>query len=65
MPTKINTIDKGFLSLDDMEKQHIQEALKLSSGRIFGTDGAAIKLDVNPKTLSWKIKKIGIKRSSS
>ena len=24
-----------------MEKQHIQEALKLSSGRIFGTDGAA------------------------
>ena len=60
-----NKNDKEFLSLDEMEKQHIQEALKLSNGKIFGTDGAAIKLGVNPKTLSWKIKKIGIDKSGN
>ena len=54
-----------FLSLDEMEKQHIEQALKLSNGKIFGEDGAAIKLGINPKTLSWKIKKIGIDKSGT
>ena len=52
-----------FLSLDEMEKQHIEQALKLSNGKIFGENGAALKLNINPKTLSWKIKKIGIDKS--
>ena len=54
-----------FLSLDEMEKQHIEQALKLSNGKIFGESGAAIKLGINPKTLSWKIKKIGIDKSGT
>jgi len=53
----------GFLSLDDLEKQHIKQALRFSNGKIFGNDGAAEKLGINPKTLSWKIKKIGIDKN--
>ena len=56
-------VDEGFLTLEEIEKRHIQDALKLSYGKIFGKDGAAIKLGINPKTLSWKIKKIGIDKN--
>ena len=55
--------NQAFLTLDEVEKQHIQQALKLSNGKIFGDDGAAIKLGINPKTLSWRIKKSGIDKN--
>jgi len=43
-----------------MEYQHISHALRLSGGRIKGRDGAARMLGLNPSTLYFRIKKLGI-----
>jgi len=58
--------DQGgrFLTLEEMEIKHIYEALKQSNGKVFGEDGAAAKLGMNPKTLSSRMAKLGIKKTS-
>ncbi|MRR33557.1 AAA family ATPase [bacterium] len=48
------------LTLQEMEYQHISHALRLSGGRIKGRDGAARMLGLNPSTLYFRIKKLGI-----
>lgn len=50
--------------IDLMVKNNIQQALKLSGGRISGTHGAAKLLGINPTTLASRIKAMGIKRSN-
>ncbi len=46
------------------EKDNIIRALKISQGKVFGSDGAAKLLGVKPTTLSSRIKKYGIRRLS-
>jgi len=58
----LSNLSDEFLSLSEVEKRHITIALQSSNWKIFGEDGAAKKLGMNPKTLSWRIKKEGIKR---
>ena len=41
-------------------KQHIERALKHTSGQIEGASGAAKMLDLNPHTLRAKMRKLGI-----
>jgi len=51
-----------FLSLDAAQKQHILAALKRTKGKISGAEGAAAILQINDKTLTSRMKKLGISR---
>ncbi|MCK5101715.1 MAG: sigma-54-dependent Fis family transcriptional regulator, partial [Cyclobacteriaceae bacterium] len=49
-------------SLEDLEKNHIIDALKKTYWKISGNGGAASILKLNPDTLRSKMRKLGIKR---
>jgi formate hydrogenlyase transcriptional activator len=49
------------MSLDDMERQYIQEVLRHTGGRIPGKGGAAEILGFPPSTLRSRIVKLGLK----
>ena len=49
------------LNLDLVIKNHIQYVLSQANGRIKGENGAAQLLGMNPSTLRFRIKKLGIK----
>ncbi|MDJ1503723.1 sigma-54 dependent transcriptional regulator [Xanthocytophaga agilis] len=54
-PTHIKT-------MDEMERDHILNALKICGGKVFGLGGAAEILNLPPATLYSKMKKLGIKQ---
>lgn len=47
-------------TLESVERKHIQAVLEQTNGRIYGPKGAAVILDLNPSTLRFRIKKLGI-----
>lgn len=53
----------ALLTLDDAMKQHIEQALVATQGRIEGPHGAAALLDINPHTLRARMRKMGIQWS--
>ncbi len=55
-PTSIDKI----LELDKVVTKHILQVMKLSKGKINGQGGAAELLSINPGTLRYKLKKLGI-----
>jgi formate hydrogenlyase transcriptional activator len=50
-------------TLREQERDHILTALQHTGGRVSGPQGAALLLDINPKTLEARMKKLGIRRS--
>jgi formate hydrogenlyase transcriptional activator len=52
----------SFLSLEQMERNHILAALERSGGVIDGPKGAARILNLHPNTLRSKMNKLGIDR---
>jgi len=52
----------GLSSMEEMEKKHIIEALRMCDGKISGKGGAAEMLKVPSSTLNSRIKKLGIKK---
>ncbi len=48
------------IKLDDAMSAHIQKIVKLAKGKIHGPGGAAELLGINPSTLRYKIKKLGL-----
>ncbi|MBW3128891.1 sigma 54-interacting transcriptional regulator [Hymenobacter profundi] len=50
-------------TLKDQERDHILAALHHTGGRVSGPSGAAMLLDINPKTLEARMKKLGIRRT--
>jgi transcriptional regulator with GAF, ATPase, and Fis domain len=50
--------------LEDVEKEHIIEALKKTGWKVSGEKGAAKILGLNPTTLEARMKKMGIKREA-
>lgn len=48
--------------LKRQERENISQALRLTKGRIFGSDGAAVLLGMKPTTLASRIKALGIKK---
>lgn len=50
------------LSLEEIQRQHIQAVLEKTDGRIEGSKGAAEMLQLKPSTLRHRMKKLGIKR---
>ncbi|TPG63031.1 sigma 54-interacting transcriptional regulator [Hymenobacter nivis] len=55
--------DGPLKTLREQERDHIMAALGRTSGRVSGPQGAAIMLDINPKTLEARMKKLGIRRT--
>jgi transcriptional regulator with GAF, ATPase, and Fis domain len=49
-----------LLTLDEAMSKHIHMALGLTKGKIYGPDGAAVRLRINPNTLRSRMKKLGI-----
>lgn len=60
--TSKNSVSDGDSSLEEIEKNHILSALIKTSWKIFGDNGAAAILKINPETLRSKIRKLGIKK---
>ena len=58
-PQRLLTITE----LNELERQNILLALKLSNWKISGKDGAAERLGLHPSTLSSRIRALGIERS--
>ena len=50
-------------TLKEHERDHILVALQRTGGRVSGAQGAALLLDINPKTLEARMKKLGIRRT--
>ncbi|MCH2044901.1 MAG: sigma 54-interacting transcriptional regulator [Saprospiraceae bacterium] len=51
-----------IVSFDEAQRQHILKALQKTGWRVSGVQGAAAILEINPKTLFAKMKKLGINR---
>jgi transcriptional regulator with GAF, ATPase, and Fis domain len=51
---------KHLATLEEMERRHIQSALRRAGGRVGGPGGAAEILDIHPNTLRSRMKKLGI-----
>jgi len=49
--------------LDDVTRQHIRKVLNKVGGKIDGLGGAAEILQLNPSTLRFRMKKLGIERT--
>ncbi len=49
-------------SMEEMEKEHIMNALQVCEGKVSGAGGAAELLKMHPQTLYSKMKKLGIKQ---
>lgn len=60
--TKPDQHNSSILSMEDMEREHIINALKVCGGKVFGAGGAAEILKINPTTLYAKMKKLGIQQ---
>lgn len=54
---------KSFLSMEEMQKEHILRALKKAKGKVSGPSGAAELLQMNDKTLISRMKKLDIKKN--
>ena len=54
----------GFPTFEENERRYIIRVLKATSGKVFGDDGAAAIMGINPRTLTSKIKKLGIHKDA-
>ena len=54
--------DATILPMEEMEREHIMNALKMCNGKVYGAGGAAELLKISPSTLFSKIKKLQIKQ---
>jgi transcriptional regulator with GAF, ATPase, and Fis domain len=57
-------LTSSILPLEEVERHHIQETLKMTRGKIKGKGGAAELLGLNPSTLYSRMRKLGIVFSS-
>jgi len=58
-----NQASDDFLSIEELERNHITEVLKSTNWRVSGENGAANILKINGKTLDSRMRKLGIKRT--
>lgn len=54
--------NNNFKTLEEMQREHILEALRRTNGQVSGDFGAAKILDINDKTLASRMKKLNISR---
>ena len=62
LPTLMESESSESLELEKVERQHIIKILKRANWRVKGKGGAAEMLGLNPSTLRFRMKKLGIER---
>jgi DNA-binding NtrC family response regulator len=67
LPTSKTKPKTGWLgnkikTITENERDHILEALNKCAWKVYGADGAANLLDINPSTLHSRMKKLGIEK---
>jgi len=50
----------AIMTLEEVERRHIQATLRLTAGKIKGKDGAAALLGLNPSTLYSRLRKLSL-----
>ena len=60
----VSSEDARMLTLEELERQHISNALELARWTVRGEQGAAKMLGMKPTTLEARIKKLGIERKT-
>lgn len=63
--TRTHKVDARVIAATNREaaeREHILKALELTRGRVSGPHGAAALLDINPKTLASRMRKLGLER---
>jgi len=63
LPTSFESESSKNLELEKVERQHIIDILKRTNWRVKGKGGAAVILGLNPSTLRFRMKKLGIERA--
>jgi len=63
--TAEESVSGAVKSMEEMERDHILNALKVCAGKVFGAGGAAELLKMPAQTLYSKMKKLGIKQEYS
>ena len=53
-----------FVTLEELERDHIVRALEHTHWRVSGDKGAAAMLGIKPTTLEARMKKLGIERAA-
>lgn len=64
-PPATGPLDAGMpatLTLDEVQRLHIERALQLTHGKVYGEDGAARLLGMKPSTLQSRMRKLGVRR---
>ena len=61
--TESTDAEAPIKTLREQERDHILRVLRRTGGRVSGANGAAVLLDINPKTLEARMKKLGIRRT--
>ncbi|MEL6346331.1 MAG: sigma 54-interacting transcriptional regulator [Myxococcota bacterium] len=56
------TVEPASMTLEAVQRQHIERVLKQTGGRIYGEGGAAALLGMKPTTLQSRMKKLGVQR---
>jgi transcriptional regulator with GAF, ATPase, and Fis domain len=59
-PPLVTSTHAPLLSLDEVAKRHIEQALVATRGRVEGPQGVAALLKINPHTLRARMRKLGI-----
>lgn len=60
----LQAVKEHFLTLEEMERQHIQAAIARCDGKISGKGGAAELLGLKRTTLISKMDKLGMRQKS-
>src|SRR5690606_5587662 len=58
--TTVAPARRDIVSLEEAQRRHIEDALRVAHGQIEGTDGAAALLGINPHTLRARMRKLRI-----
>jgi formate hydrogenlyase transcriptional activator len=64
-PERHSTKISHHLTMEELERKHIQEILEKTNWRIRGRNGAAEILGLKPSTLYSRMKKLGVKRPAT
>ena len=65
LPGQAESSPEPNKTLAEVERDHILRVLEQTGWRVRGPKGAALILDLNPSTLRFRMKKLGIKKPAS
>lgn len=65
LPDMAVAANSECMSMKEIERMHILAVLERTGWRIRGNNGAAEVLELNPSTLEFRMKKLGIKRKTA